>query len=247
LYHRWLPTLALAVLLPVMPAGADVAPEALQRGLRAAAEFARQVPEGTPAERLPRLADPAARPMLEALWNTPALLAGRPESQAHGAELKAWSDGAGQAARRYLAAFGAGGASQQEAVRRMLGFQDETSRAFAFLLRASTSLYQATQDRLAAQPPGEARRRQVLESLGGGLAQLSAGILFQLREPRLRPENARLMAASLAEDLPLFLPVLSAEARRGLDQAAQAALPAVSDPAARAALERIRNGLGAGR
>jgi hypothetical protein len=247
---RLMPRIVLMLSLLATTAQAQVAPEAVQRGTDAAREFARQVPDISPVSALPRLSDPRAAPMLNALWNTQALLAGRPQPEAGTPELQRWGDGAARVLRIYLTAFRAGNPDPAEAERRMAAYQNETSRAFSFLLRMGTTLQQGALDRVRTMPPAqrEAEKAQLVQGLqrmSVGLAQLSQGMLMQLRSPGLKPENARLLATAVAEDLPLFGPTLPIAARRELRQGATNLLPGLRDAATRAQVERIRQTLAA--
>jgi len=246
-----LPLLAalLAPLLPAPAAQAQVAPEAVRQGTDAARELARLAPEGSPATALPRLSDPRAAPLLNALWNSQAVVAGRPQPEAGTPELQRWGDGAARVLRVYLTAFAANTANPAEAERRMAAFQDETTRAFTFLLRIGTTLQQGARDRVRRLPPAQRQAEQAqidqgLRRMSLGLAQLSQGILVQLGQPVLKPENARLLATAVAEDLPLFASSLPTEARQELRQTTTRLLPTLRDPATRTQVERIRQAVG---
>ncbi len=246
---RLLPGLWLILLLASMPfARAEVAPEAVSRGREAVGEFALRVPADATVAQLPRLADPGAAPMLNAIWNSGPVVAGRPQPAAGAADLQRWADGAARVLRAYLTAFSAGGASEAEAGRRMLAFQDETSRGFVFLLRIATTLQTAAQDSVAHLPPAQrlAGRAQIEEGMarmGAGIGQIGLGILAQLNGTGLRVENARLLATALAEDVPLIRPVLPAAMRQALREAASTVSRNQRDDATRAQLQRVRQAL----
>lgn len=232
----------LLVLLLGTAAHAEVAPEALRRGSEAAAAFARQVPPSTGAT-LPRLSDPAARPMLEALWNSEAVLAGRPQGEAGTPALQRWGDAGAMALRRYLGILQTGVTDQAELGRRIAAHQDELTRAFLFLLRVGTSVQQGARDRVSRFPAARQREPEVtqaLERLATGLAQISQGMLGLLRTPGLRPENSRAMAEALAQDLPLFQPLLTPPLRQAVAQSAAGVAPALQDAPTRAAVEQVR-------
>lgn len=238
---RLLP-LFLALLLGTA-AHAEVAPEALRRGEEAAVAFARQVPPSTPAAALPRLSDPATRPMLEALWNSEAVLAGRPQGEAGTPALQRWGDGGATVLRRYLGILQTGVNDQAELGRRIAAHQDELTRGFIFLLRVGTSVQQGARDRVSHFPAARQREPEVtqaLERLGTGLAQISQGMLGLLRTPGLRPENSRAMAEALAQDLPLFRPLLTPTLRQAVAQSAAGVAPALQDEPTRAAVEQVR-------
>lgn len=251
---RLVPILSLlaALLAPLAPAPAayaQVAPDAVRRGTDAARELARLAPDGSPATALPRLSDPRAAPLLNALWNSQAVVAGRPQPEAGTPDLQRWGDGAARVLRVYLTAFRAGTNDPAEAERRMATFQDETTRAFTFLLRIGTTLQQGARDRVRRLPPAQQQAEQAqieqgLRRMSLGLAQLSQGILVQLGQPTLKPENARLLATAVAEDLPFFAPSLPAEARQELRQTTTRLRTALRDPATRAQVERIREAVG---
>jgi hypothetical protein len=241
----------LAPILPAPGAQAQVAPEAMQRGTDAARDFARLVPDGSSAASLPRLSDPRAAPMLNALWNSQAVVAGRPQPEAGTPALQRWGDGAARVLRVYLTAFRAGTTDPAEAERRMAAYQDETTRAFTFLLRLGTTVQQGAQDRIRHLPPAQRQAEQAqidqgLRRMSLGLAQISQGILVQLGQPGLKLDNARLLATAVAEDLPLFGPSLPAEARQELRQTTARLLPTLRDAGTRAQMERIRQFLAAG-
>lgn len=243
---RRLPPLLLTLLLLATAVRAEVAPEALRRGNEAAAAFARQVQPSTAVPALPRLDDPATRPLLEALWNGEAVLAGRPQTEAGTPALQRWGDGGAMALRRYLGILQTGVTDQTELARRIAAHQDELCRAFVFLLRIGTNVQQGARDRVSHLP--EARQRtpevtQALERLGTGLAQISQGLLGLLRTPGLRPENSRAMAEALAQDLPLFRPLLTAPLRQAVAQSAAGVAPALQDAPTRAAVEQVRQAL----
>ncbi|WP_147426236.1 hypothetical protein [Teichococcus wenyumeiae] len=238
---RLLPLL-LALLLATA-AQAEVAPDAMRRGEEAAAAFVRQVPPTTPVAALPRLSNPATRPMLEALWNSEAVLAGRPQGEAGTQALQRWGDAGATMLRRYLGILQAGVNDQAELGRRIAAHQDELTRAFTFLLRVGTSVQQGARDRVSRLP--EAQRRgpevtQALERLGTGLAQISQGMLGLLRTQGLRPENSRAMAEALAQDLPLFRPLLTPQLRQAVAQSAAGVAPGLQDAPTREAVEQVR-------
>jgi hypothetical protein len=230
-------------LLLATGAHAEVSPEALRQGHEAATAFARQVPPGTAATALPRLSDPAGRPMLQALWNSEAVLAGRPQAEAGTPVLQRWGDAGAMALRRYLGILQASAADQAELGRRIAAHQDELTRGFLFLLRVGASVQQGARDRVSRFPAArqrEAEVTQALERLGTGLAQISQGMLGLLRTPGLRPENSRAMAEALAQDLPLFRPLLTPALRQAVAQSAAGAAPELLDAPTRAAVEQVR-------
>ena len=243
---RLLP-LCLALLLGTA-AHAEVAPEALRRGEEAAITFTRQVPPSTSPAALPRLSNPATRPMLEALWNSEAVLAGRPQGEAGTPALQRWGDAGAMVLRRYLGILQTGVADQAELGRRIASHQDELARAFIFLLRVGTNVQQGARDRVAHFPAARQREPEVtqaLERLGTGLAQISQGMLGLLRTPGLRPENSRAMAEALAQDLPLFRPLLTAPLRQAVAQTAGGVAPTLQDAPTRAAVEQVQRMLAA--
>jgi hypothetical protein len=243
------PCCLLLMLILAFPTQAQVAPEATRQGEAAALDFTRRVPNGSVLATLPRLSSPADAPLLNRLWNTDAILAGRPQTEAGMPELMRWAEGASRVLRAYLGLIQQGAADQAEADRRLGTYQDEVTRGFAFLLRISTNAEQGALDRVTRLPAeqreaGKQKLDQDIQTVGLGLAQLSQAVLGLLRNPALRPANTRALASALAEDLPLFRAVLTTERRRALGAATTATLAAQRDAATRAALTSVRQALG---
>lgn len=232
----------LLLLLPLaLPARAEIAPQALREALAAAETLGRLAPEGSPAEALPRLADPVAGPALRALFNAPAILAARPLGPEQPAALLAWADTARRIADRYLAV---ARAPAPPAVG--LGLQDELGLALGFLFRLQVTLFQGADAFAAGLPPGSAEaaaRREAAGRLALGAAQTALGLLGMIADPGFRPANARPLAASLAADLPLLRPALSEEGRGLLLRRINAVGGRVSDAETRKALGAARSGM----
>lgn len=250
---RPLPRLAalccLAMLLAAPLARAQVAPEAIRQGNEAAARFIRLATGDAGPEALPRLSDPAAAPLLRALWNSEAVVAGRPQPKAGTTELDEWRRAGAEALRFYLAALHpATRANAARAGRPVPGYQAEVARGLLFLLRASTSAQQGARDHIARLPPAQRRDRQArldqgLGRMGLGLAEITQSLLSALRMPGLPPEDRRALAAALAQDLPLFRALLTPAQCQALDQDVATVLPALADPDSRAALASVQAAL----
>lgn len=222
--------LALLLLLPTL-ALAQVPPEVVRQG-RAAGEAILARAADSEADALPRLPDPTLR----ALFNADAVLAARPQPEAGTPELVDWSNTAAEVLRFYLAASDPRTrAALARRGRALPDYQDEISQGLLFLLRATTSARQGAADHLARLPPAErATRAPGLTRMGEGAAQMLQGLLSVLREPALRPANARALANALATELPLLRDGLPADARTVL--ARQMAGLRLSDAAAAASL-----------
>lgn len=234
-----LPALLLPALLFAGLAQAEVAPEAVQRGVAAGQSFNMRVTAATPLESLPHLSDPQNGALLRTLFNTDAVVAGRPLGPEKPEALMGWGQVATTVMRRYTDAVkdGPPGAA---------GLQDEVSLGATFLFRLQVTMSQGVATFIATLPAEQRQAPQRLEALrrsADGTAQMVTGMLTMLADPDMRLENARLLSAALAADIPLLHPMLPPELRGRLMRRASAALSRVKDPVLMRDLAAVQSAL----
>ncbi|ONG44340.1 hypothetical protein BKE38_28295 [Pseudoroseomonas deserti] len=229
------------LLLAAVPAAAEVSPGALAAAQSAFRDFDQAAPPGAPLEQLPRLSDPAGRAMLERLFDSEALLAGRPQQGQGTPDLMQWIQLASRAVRNYLTVVQR--APDPAAMQGRL--QAELVLATTFLYRAQASLVQELQAAGRFPPPGALTPQQEegMRRMQLGLSQVIAGMLRMLDEPGFSTENRRRMAEVVATDLPLLRPGLTDEARLRLAAEASRLQAKESEPAVAASFDQMQQAL----
>ena len=242
---RLRPALLALLLLAPLPVRAEVAPAAVAAAQSAFRDFEQAAPPGAPLEQLPRLSDPAGRAMLERLFDSEALLAGRPERGRGTEDLMRWSELASQAVRRYLTVVQR--APDPAAMQGSL--QAELVLATGFLYRAQGSLVQALQaaGRFPPPDPLTPQQQEGMRRMQRGLGQVVEGMLRMLDEPGFSPDSRRRLADVVVADLPLLRPGLTDETRLRLAAEASRLQAKEGEPVVAAAFDRMQQALTAPR
>ncbi|MFB9971425.1 hypothetical protein ACFFMP_16040 [Pseudoroseomonas cervicalis] len=146
---------------------------------------------------LPALSDAEAAPLLRRLLDGDAVVALRPVGAAAAPALAGWSAAAQKLLSRYAARL------RDPATRgtTAMALQDEITLASVFVFRISATLFPPAVERAAARPGGA---DPVLARLSRASTQSVGGMLTILSDRGLSVENARPIAAALAEDAPLL-------------------------------------------
>ncbi|WBV43917.1 hypothetical protein [Pseudoroseomonas cervicalis] len=208
-----------------------------QQGIEAGLALERLRPEA--GGTLPMLDDPEAGPLLRRLLDSEAVVALRPVGTAAAPALAGWSE----AAQRLLARYAARLRDPATRGATAVALQEEITLASVFVFRISATLFQPAVARATARPGGA---DPVRARLSRASTQSVGGMLTILSDRGLTVENARPIAAALAEDVALLRPAMPDEGRMPLIARTAALLVQHQDEAVRRDLrtlqERLREG-----
>lgn len=185
---------------------------------------------------LPRLSDPVDGKVVADIWNMPAILGNAP----YGADdLPALLDIVQKQTRilQVYALFSPDpGRKQPDQAANAVEFQDELTRARAFLLKAAGGALSAINDfsfRLKDDDKTEERARG-LRQMRLGLQEIVVGSALALRAPGLRDANRLLIAQAFAENAAGIAAALAPPDRNALVGALQAVSPSLQPEAQKA-------------
>ena len=183
--------------------------------------------------KAPTVDDPRERPVLEQLWDAPALLGHPPYTAADAPLLLTIVNVQVQIIGFYLN-FSPDPAHQADAARNMVLFQDEIVRSLAFAAQAAAGSVAALTDAAARMT------QEQLDRARPGTAQLRAGTQqFAVRwaslvsDPQLHQDNRERLLASMASTGPALASGLTLPQREAMRRAVQPGidrLPATQRP-----------------
>ena len=231
-----------AMAMPGAPASAAVDAAAVKGALDAIKQLAQHVPAfQSGSQPLPRIDDNSdGAKLLRAVWNTDAVVAGRPQLAAGTPDLMAWGETANAVMKLYIFA---GGANTPEALAaNEARYRKEIAHGSAFAFRMSGTTMQGVMDHMAALPKAEAgspNRQDGFKQVAGGLRNQVLGMLGLIGKTEGEDAPARLMAGALADDIGLLSQMFGADARREMADAALQAVSVQVDPVVKEALARF--------
>ncbi|MEQ1954776.1 hypothetical protein [Mesorhizobium sp. CN2-181] len=166
----------------------------------------------------PRLADPAAKPVFDALFDREKILGEHPYKAAEIEPLLSVFGGYFGLTKVYIGFKDPAGAVADNE----FNFQDELSRLAVEMVVSGGAIAEALTD-YVANPPGGAvpeDRKAALAKLRLGVSQMVSGVITLLQNPRYSKANKVLLADALAEAGPFISPILLEVDRDSLSQAA---------------------------
>ena len=236
---RWLRSSLCVAALALAAAAPPDAGQRMTAAFNAAQALAKQ---DRAQGKAPTLDDPRERPVLEQLWDAPALLGRPPYTAADAPVLLTVVNTQAQIIGFYLA-FSPDPAHPADATRNIVTFQDEIVRAFAFATQAAAASVPALTDAAAHMTPDQ------LDRTKPGTAQLRAGTQqFAVRwaalvnNPALHPDNRERLLGSMASAGPALAAGLTVPQRDAMRRAMQPGIDGLP-PAQRARLAAVSSAL----
>lgn len=181
-----------------------------------------------PAGQMPRLADPALRQALAAIWDVRPLDPARRAGSGDLPVLMRYCEAGGQVWRSYFQ-FNPRGTGTPDFEANLKTYADEIMPGFAFSVRCAGATLEAATAFMQALPPGQMNeaRRSGWNQLRLGATQVIQGTLTMLGDPSLSPAHAAELARALGDSAPRYAAGLEPAERQAIVDATRAILPAV--------------------
>ncbi len=171
--------------------------------------------------KAPTLDDPRERPVLEQLWDVPALLGHPPYTAADAPLLLTVVNAQVQIMGFYLG-FSPDPAHQADAARNTVLFQDEIVRSLAFAARAAAGGVAALTDAAAHMTQEQVERaRPITAQVRAGTQQFAVRWASLVNDPRLHLDNRERLLASMASAGPALASGLTLPQREAMRRAVQ--------------------------
>ncbi|MDQ6438241.1 hypothetical protein RB623_29685 [Mesorhizobium sp. LHD-90] len=214
--------LAFFIAMSSAPASADLAAGAQATMSEAVARFDVLAKAEAAKNRPPRLADPAAKPVFDALFDREKILGEHPYKAADVETLLSVFSGYFGLTKVYIGFKDPAGAAADNE----FNFQDELSRLAVEMVVAGGAIAQALNDYVATAPGGAVpeERKAGLAKLRLGVSQMVSGVITLLQNPRYSKENKILLADAIAEAAPYISAILPDVDRDSISQAAMQSL-----------------------
>ncbi|MCZ0734643.1 hypothetical protein [Phreatobacter sp. AB_2022a] len=211
---------------------AEVPPSAPAELAAASAAFDTLVREARQRDTLPRLSVAGDAAILQRLWDADALLGRPPYAAADVPRLLAIVERQSRIIKTY-ALFSADPAAAPDTARNVATFQDEITRAQAFLIMVFGAAAPALNDLVSRLPPGQfdETRKQGLRQMRLGILEYVSGIVLALRSPALSPANRQRVTQAFADNAVALAALVSGDDRVALSAAMITALPALTGEA----------------
>lgn len=212
------PALLIMILLGLSPSAsfADVSPSN-QNEAAASFQAVDALARQTRAQGdLPRWSIPEHAKVLERFWDVKATLGTQPYTSADVPALLAISDRAGALYKTYVL-FAPQPGALPDTASNTSKYQDEISRAAAYLLRVQAAELEAISDYIKTLPAAEmnAPRRAGLQQMRLGINEMITNLILMMRSPALHPVNRDILLNTLGDSAK----VIAATTRRA-DRAA---------------------------
>lgn len=193
--------LALCLGMPPISARADVSPAHQSEVASAFQALDTLVRETRAQGNLPRWSNPAHAKVLERLWNVEATLGTAPYRSADVPVLLSIGERGVAVFKTYLL-FTPQNGTVPDTAANTFTYQDEISRAGAYMLHVFGAELQAVTDFVATLPAAQMNeaRRAGLQQLRLGITEQVTGLTLMLRSPNLRPENRALLLDALNDN-----------------------------------------------
>lgn len=200
-----------------LPAGAQAAmTDALTR-------FGALLKQDSAKSAPPRLADPDARPVFDALFDRAKILGEHPYAAADIEPLLGLFNGYFNLTKVYLGFKDPAGT--QTAADNEFAYQDELSRLAVEMVASGGAIAEALTDYVDNAPGAVPEDRKAgLAKLRLGVTQMVSGVITLLQNPRYSKENKVLLANAIAEAAPYLAAVMPVVERDSLSQTAMQSL-----------------------
>lgn len=178
---------------------------------------------------LPRWSRPDQARVLARIWDATATLGAPPYRSADIPALLTIGERAGAVYKTYLL-FAPQTGSVPDTAANTLTFQDEITRAGAYLLQVQVAQLEAAADfvgTLPAEQMNETRRKGVRMMRLGAVQQVT-GLALMLRSPELRPENRELLLDALGASAGKLTAATPITDRTAMKAQIDAVLPSLS-------------------
>ena len=197
-------------------ASAFQALDALARQTRARGEF-------------PRWSNPDQARVLARIWDAEATLGAPPYRSSDIPALLAAGERAGAVYKTYLL-FAPQTGSVPDTAANTFMFQDEITRAGAYLLQVQVAQLEAATDFVGTLPPDQMNetRRKGVRMMRLGAVQQITGLTLMLRSPELRPENRGLLLDALGASVAKLAAATPITDRTAMMAQIDAVLPSLS-------------------
>lgn len=149
---------------------------------------------------LPRWSIPAHAKILGRFWDVTATLGAEPYTSADVPALLAIADRAGALYKTYVL-FAPQPGTLPDTASNTSKYQDEISRAAAYLIRVQTAELEAISDFIKTLPAAEmtAPRRAGLQQMHLGINEMITNVILMVRSPGLRPVNRDILLSTLGD------------------------------------------------
>lgn len=198
--------------------------------------FITRLEEAKKLKLLPRISNSKDVPVLEALWDVPAIIGTAPYRATDLPILMDIIQQQAQVTKTYVL-FSPDAGKLPDTDRNSVAFQDEISRSSVAMLSFIAAALEASEDfaqALTKDDTYKARLAGVLK-LRLGLQQVINGTALMLRSPDLKPDNQQRLMLALADNAPAIAAAVSLQDRKTLISVIEGAKPALSTTASTAA------------
>lgn len=180
---------------------------------------------------LPRWSVPEHAKILGRFWDVKATLGTQPYTSADVPALLAIADRAGALYKTYVL-FAPQPGALPDTASNTSRYQDEISRAAAYLLRVQTAELEAISDFVRTLPAAEmtAPRRAGLQQAHLGITEMITNVILMVRSPGLRPVNRDILLSALADSAGIIASSTSHADRAALLSQIDAVLPVLTGP-----------------
>ena len=197
-----------------------------------------------PGGTLPRIADPAVRRLLDAIWDIRSLDPTRRAGAADVPVLLRFCAAGGGIWQAYFQ-FNPRGRGNPDLDGNMTTYADEIMPGFAFSVRCAGASLEAAGAYVASLPAEQMNqaRRDGWNRMRAGAAQVALGALATLGDASVAPTHASELARALNDSAPRFAAGLERVERQTVVAAARTTLASVRTADVRAALEAFVSAL----
>jgi len=181
-----------------------------------------------PAGQMPRIADPAVRQTLAAIWDVTPLDPARRAGAADLPVLMPYCEAGSQVLRSYFL-FNPRGTGAPDAAANLQTYPDEIMSGFAFSVRCSGATLEAATAFIGSVPGDQMNqvRRDGWNRLRLGATQVLRGTLMMLGDPSLAPGHADALARALSDSAPRYAAGLEPAERQAIVEVTRTILPAL--------------------
>lgn len=178
---------------------------------------------------LPRWSVPDHAKVLERFWNVKATLGAPPYRSSDVPALLPIGDRAGALYKTYLL-FTSQPGTLPDTAANTAKYQDEVSRAAAYLLKVQAAELEAMADFVSTLPAAEmtAPRRAGLQQVRLGINEMVTSVILMVRSPGLNPANRDILLSALADNAAVMAASTPRADRAALVAQTEAILPALA-------------------
>ena len=213
----------------VLASGMDHLNKALQ-------DFIVRLEETKRTKLPPRLSNSQDAPVLEALWNVPAIIGQAPYQASDLPVLMDIIQQQAQVTKAYVS-FSADPQKPADTEKNSVAFQDEISRSSAAMVSFIAAALEAAgnyAETVKTDSNGKAQTDTILK-LRLGLQQVINGSALMLNNPELNAHNQERLALALADNAPAIAKAISLQDRKMLSNIVERSKPVLRDTAKQSA------------